>query len=204
MNSREEISTALEHLRRKDPVLAKVMDQVGPFQIRHESNLFKAIVRAILAQQISTGAARSIFLRLLGAAGNEDRLREALLRMTPEELRLVGVSPQKTKYLKDLAQRVSAGTVRLDEFHLMSNDAIIAQLTEVKGIGKWTAQMLLIFSLGRLDVFPADDFGVRSAIRKLYRKRSMPSPKQLRRFERLWQPYASVASWYCWRSLELE
>jgi DNA-3-methyladenine glycosylase II len=202
--SAEEIARALDHLRKKDPILSAVIEKVGPFQIRLEEDFFKALVRAIIAQQISTGAARAIYQRLLTAAGGERDLLEALVRFSPEELRAVGLSGQKTRYLQDLARKVASNAVRLESIRSMTNEEIIEELTQVKGIGRWTAQMLLIFSLGRLDVFPGADFGVRSAIKKLYRKRALPKAKQLVKFERLWQPYASVASWYCWRSHELE
>lgn len=200
----DEITRALDYLRERDPVLGAVITRAGPFTIKRERDLFKSLVRAIVAQQISTGAARSIYQKLLVAAGGEDRLLEGLLRLRPEELRAAGLSLQKQRYLRDLAEKVAGGQVRLSEVERMSNEEVILEVTQVVGIGKWTAQMLLIFSLGRLDVFPGDDLGVRAAIRKLYRKRSLPKPRQLAKYEKLWQPYASVASWYCWRSLEFK
>jgi DNA-3-methyladenine glycosylase II len=131
-------------------------------------------------------------------------LLQALRRFQPEDFRAVGISPQKARYLRDLAEKTHAGEVRIAELAARSNDEVIAELTRIKGIGRWTAQMLLIFSLGRLDVFPGDDFGIRTAVKRLYRKRTLPGPKQLKRFERLWQPYGSIACWYCWRSLEFK
>jgi DNA-3-methyladenine glycosylase II len=199
-----EVTRGVEFLRSRDPVLAQVIERTGPFALKPEKDVFKSLVRAIIAQQISTGAARSIYGKLLSAAGGEDRLIEDLQRLTPEEFRSAGVSPQKQRYLRDLAQKVAAGQVRIEAVQSMSNDEAIAELTQVVGVGKWTVQMLLIFSLGRLDVFPADDLGIRTAIKRLYRKRLLTKARHLSKFEKLWQPYASIASWYCWRSLELK
>jgi DNA-3-methyladenine glycosylase II len=126
-----------------------------------------------------------------------------LHRLSPEELRGAGLSLQKARYLRDLAEKIANKSVRIEGIHTRTNEEIIAELTQVKGIGVWTVQMLLIFSLGRLDVFPGADLGIRTAIQRLYRKRQLPKAKQLKKFEKLWQPYASIASWYCWRSLEL-
>jgi DNA-3-methyladenine glycosylase II len=199
-----EVARGIDFLRLRDPVMARVMDRAGPFSLTPERDLFKSLVRAIVAQQISTSAARSIYQRLITATGGEDQLLPGLRRLAPEELRAAGFSNQKQRYMRDLAANVAAGTVRIDALPAMANDEVIAELTQVVGVGKWTVQMLLIFSLGRLNVFPGDDLGVRTAIKKLYRKRLLPKPKQLSRFEKLWQPYASIASWYCWRSLEFK
>jgi DNA-3-methyladenine glycosylase II len=198
----EEIARGIAHLRERDPIISSVIDRAGPFALQPEKNLLKALVRAIVAQQISTAAARSIYGRLLTAVGGEENLLAGLLRLTPAEFKAVGMSSQKQRYLRDLAEKVSRNIVRIDRVPHMSNDEAIVELTQVIGIGKWTVQMLLIFSLGRLDIFPGDDLGVRTAIKKLYRKRILPKPRQLTKYEKLWQPYASIASWYCWRSLE--
>jgi DNA-3-methyladenine glycosylase II len=200
-----EIAAGIAYLRSRDPVLADVIERVGGFAVQPEPDLFKALVRAIIAQQISTGAARSIYKRVVILAGGEDGMLTGLAASTVEELRAAGVSQQKAKYLLDLASKISAGTVKLDRVPTLTNEEIIQELTQVKGIGVWTVQMLLIFSLRRLDVFPGGDLGIRTAIQRLYRKRALPTkPAQLKKFQKLWQPYASIASWYCWRSLELE
>jgi DNA-3-methyladenine glycosylase II len=199
------VAAGIIYLRDRDPVLREIIDRVGEFRLSQEPDVFTALVRAIISQQISTGAARSIYRRLCEKSGGEGKLLEGLLACGNEELRTVGVSPQKARYLLDLAEKVSNRVVPLEGLQQLSNDEVIAQLTQVKGIGVWTVQMLLIFSLGRLDVFPSGDLGIRTAIQRLYRKRSLPTrPGQLRRFEKMWQPYASIASWYCWRSLEFE
>jgi DNA-3-methyladenine glycosylase II len=146
----------------------------------------------------------AVYQRLLTAVGGEAHLLRGLQRLSADELRAAGLSPQKQRYLRDLAEKVTNGTVRIHAVNTMTNEEAVAELTQVIGIGKWTVQMLLIFSLGRLDVFPGDDLGIRTAIKKLYRKRLLPKPRQLAKFEKLWQPYATIASWYCWRSLEFE
>ncbi len=200
--STDEIARGIAHLRQCDPILSEVIDRAGPFVLEPEKDLFKSLVRAIISQQISTAAARSIYRRLLDTAGGEGQLLPGLQRLTLGELRQAGLSPQKQRYLRDLAEKVADQRVRLGDVPQMTNEEAIAELTQVIGIGKWTVQMLLIFSLGRLDVFPVDDLGVRTAIKKLYRKRVLPKAKQLSKFEKRWQPYASIASWYCWRSLD--
>jgi DNA-3-methyladenine glycosylase II len=199
-----EIARGLAHLAERDEVMARLIEQVGAFEIKLEADYFTAVVRAIVAQQISTSAARSIYQRLLDASGGTGKLLEGILKFSIPELRALGLSPQKAAYLKDLAEKSRDGIVEWSRMNQLSNEQIIAELTQVKGIGKWTAQMFLIFSLGRLDVFPADDLGVRTAIKNLYRKRTLPKPKQLKRWEKLWHPYSSIASWYCWRSFDLK
>ena len=200
-----EAAAGLEYLCARDPVLHKIVQRVGDFALRTEPDVFNALVRAIISQQISTSAARAIHRRLCEAVGGENRLRKNLAGLTLAELRAAGLSSQKAAYLRDLAEKVSSREVVLERISSLTNDEVIAELTRIKGVGVWTAQMLLIFSLGRLDIFPGGDLGIRTAIQRLYRKRALPTkPAQLRKFEKLWQPYASIASWYCWRSLELD
>jgi DNA-3-methyladenine glycosylase II len=200
----EIIQRAIDHLVKRDPVMAELIEQVGPFRLALEEDYFKALVRSILAQQISTSAARSIHARLVAAVRNDSSMESGIHRLEVEELRQRGISRPKAVYLKDLAAKVLAGEVQLHSLAEKSNEEVIEELIRVKGIGKWTAQMFLIFSLGRLDIFPADDLGVRAAIKRLYRKRTLPKPKQLRKYEKLWHPYSSIASWYCWRSFDLK
>lgn len=196
------IRAAMRHLRRADPVMADVMRRVGPFAIRLEKNRFQALVRSIIAQQISGKAARSIWRRVQDAT-RPRRLTAGVLAEIPiERLRMLGLSPQKASYVHDLAARVSDGSVRLHRVQRMSDDEVITELIQVKGIGVWTAQMFLIFSLGRLDVFPHDDLGVRMAIRQHYGLPELPDKTESHEIAAPWRPYATVASWYCWRSLD--
>jgi DNA-3-methyladenine glycosylase II len=160
------------------------------------------LVRSILSQQISMAAARSIRMRLETLAGTKRLTAEIIGRLTVDELRSVGISSQKAGYILDLARKTVDGTIRFRSFGRKSDEEVIAALTQVKGIGVWTAQMYLIFSAGRLDVFPHDDLGVRVAIKELYRLPELPDKATSHRIATPWRPYASVASWYCWRYLD--
>jgi DNA-3-methyladenine glycosylase II len=193
---------AIKHLRRADPVLKRVIAEVGPCRLKVQRNRFHALARSIIAQQISTSAAASIRRRLEELVAPEPISAAALARLSVEEMRTAGVSPQKACYLLDLAARVESGQVRLARIGRLSDEAVIEELTQVKGIGRWTAQMFLIFSLGRPDVFPHDDLGIRSALRTLYELPDLPDRAASHAIAAAWRPYASVASWYCWRSLE--
>lgn len=195
--------SAVKHLRRQDKILGAVIQQVGPFKLKLQRDRFSSLVRAIVSQQISGSAAKSILARLSLLVGPEGYTAEGLLRLSPEKMRTAGVSPQKAGYLLDLAEKVHAGEVRLARAGRLSDEDLIAELTQIKGIGVWTAQMFLMFSLGRLDVLPHGDLGVRAAIKKLYLLDELPDRDTCHRIAEPWRPYASVAAWYCWRSLEL-
>jgi DNA-3-methyladenine glycosylase II len=179
-----------------------VLDAVGPFTLCLERDRFGMLVRSIVSQQISTAAARSIRKRLQELA--PDMTAATLSQFTVDQLRSVGLSPQKASYVADLACRVNDGTVDLRQIGRSSDERVVDQLTQVRGIGRWTAQMFLIFSLGRLDVFPHDDLGVRTAIRDRYGLEDLPDKQTAHAIAAPWRPYASVASWYCWRTLDLK
>ena len=202
--NQEKISLALEHLQRADPVMRDVIRRAGPFRLKLRRDRFYSLVSSILSQQISGKAAASIRARLEAHVAPETISPQNLSGLTPRKLRSLGVSPQKAKYLLDLAARVQSGELKLDRLARMKDEEVIEALVEVKGIGVWTAQMFLIFSLGRLDVFPHDDLGVRAAIRNLYGLEDLPDKETSHRIAMPWRPYASVASWYCWRSLEFK
>lgn len=201
MLNQTEIQKARRHLRAADPVMKAVIDAVGPFTLRLERDRFGMLVRSIISQQISTSAARSIRRRLQELAG-PDMTAANLTQFAVDQLRSVGLSPQKASYIADLARKVNDGTVGLRQIGRLSDERVVEQLTQVRGIGHWTAQMFLIFSLGRLDVFPHDDLGVRTAIRHRYGLGDLPDKQTALAIAAPWRPYASVASWYCWRSLE--
>ncbi len=196
------ISKALRHLRTGDPVIREVIRRAGPFRLRLHRDRFQALVYSILSQQISGKAAASIRGRLIEHVKPGGITPQTLNQMTPESLRALGISNQKATYLLGLAGRVGSGELRLDGIGRYSDERVIEELVKVKGIGVWTAQMFLIFSLGRLDVFPHDDLGVRVAIRNLYGLDDLPDKHLSHRIATPWRPYASVATWYCWRSLE--
>ncbi len=198
------MEVALAHLKRQDPILGRLIDQVGPYTLKPQRSGFTMLVRSILSQQISTAAARSIRTRLETLCGAKRFTPHGIAALSIDQLRAVGVSPQKAGYLLDLAAKTLAGDVRFRTFARKSDEEVIAELTRVKGIGVWTAQMFLIFSAGRLDVLPHDDLGVRVAIKELYRLRKLPDKAAAHRIARPWRPYASVASWYCWRYLDLK
>lgn len=201
---RSRIHRALRHLRAADPVMRDLIHRVGPFRLKLRRDRFQALVYSILAQQISGKAAVAIRARLEHYIAPERLSPQRVVQLTVEELRSVGISNQKGMYLLDLANRVASGELRLDRLGRLPDEKVIEALIEVKGIGVWTAQMFLIFSLGRLDVFPHDDFGVRTAIKNLYGLDGLPNKDLGHRIAAPWRPYASIASWYCWRSLELQ
>ena len=191
------------HLRRNDLVMKGVIRRVGPCGLRLRRDRFHMLVRSILSQQISGHAARAIRERLEGLVAPEPLTSQNMAAMSVVQLRAVGISAQKAAYLLSLAQKVRDGELPLNMLGRLPDEAVIEQLIQVKGIGVWTAQMFLIFSLGRPDVLPCDDLGIRQAIRQLYNLAELPDKKVSTRIAEPWRPYASIASWYCWRSLEL-
>jgi DNA-3-methyladenine glycosylase II len=195
---------ALNHLRRVDPVIARVIDAVGPYRltVRADGTHFDALVRSIVYQQLSGKAAGTIHGRLRALFGDRDPTPDELLAVPEETLRSVGLSRQKLSYIRDLAGRVSSGEVPLDNLHELDDDALTEALVRVKGIGKWTAQMFLMFRLGRPNVLPDLDLGIQNGIRRAYGLRKRPTPKDVLRIGQRWAPFASVASWYMWRVLE--
>jgi DNA-3-methyladenine glycosylase II len=191
------------HFRRHDPVLHAVAKRVGTCQLKPHRDRFGMLVRSIISQQISVGAARSIRGKLESLVGEAKFRPEAIVELTDAQLRSAGLSKQKASYLRDLSARSLDGSVNLTHIGRLPDEAVIEQLTQVKGIGRWTAQMFLIFALAREDVFPLDDFGVRSAIVKLYGLGDSPQRQALLEIGERWSPYASIGSWYCWRYLDL-
>lgn len=198
----EHIAAAVTHLRGVDPRLNWLIDRAGPFTLKVERDRYAMLVRSILSQQISTKAARAIRLKLEAAVGG---LTPATIAAAPETtLRAAGLSNQKVVYLRDLTTHVIDGRLNLDRLHRLEDEAVIEQLIAVKGIGRWTAQMFLMFSLGRLDVFPHDDLGLRAAMRELYGLDDLPTKSQSLELAAPWRPYSTVASWYVWRLSDLK
>jgi DNA-3-methyladenine glycosylase II len=191
---------ARRHLARRDPVLKRLIAGVGPCTMRHDPDGFAALVRSIIAQQISTKAAASIHARLVQALGERGLQPPALLALTDEELRGAGLSASKVRSLRDLADKVHSGTVPLGRLPDLTDEEVIACLLPVRGIGRWTAQMFLIFSLGRPDVLPVDDLGLRAGVRQAYELADLPGREALTELAEPWRPYRSVATWYFWRS----
>ena len=197
---------AIEFLQQADPVLAQLIAEVGEPQLsfsRADSDLLREIARAIISQQISTQAAAKIYERFLQLYTNEGGklTAQALLDTSQEELRGVGISRPKIRYLYDLAQKVLAGLPTIEELEGMEDEKVVEVLTAVKGVGIWTVQMLLIFRLQRPDVLPVDDLGIRKGVQKLYSLQELPSKKEVERLGQKWRPYRSFAALLLWRIL---
>jgi DNA-3-methyladenine glycosylase II len=166
------------------------------------SDHFAAIVRAITAQQLSAKASRTIYGRLAALFSGETPTPVGLAALADEQLRAIGYSRQKLSYLRDLAEKVSAGSVRLEGIEAFDDEQVIAELIQIRGIGRWSAEMFLMFRLQRPDVLPVDDLGIVTAVQRLYRLRKRPTPERLTAIARPWRPYRSIACWYLWRSLD--
>ena len=196
---------AVRHLKKADLVLERIIERVGPnrFGARGAGSHLDALVRSIVGQQLSTSAATTIHGRLLVLVGETNPLPEDWLALNDPDMRAAGLSRQKIAYIRDLARHVKDGELPMDRLHLMSDDEVIEALTAVKGIGVWTAQMFLMFRLGRPDILPVLDLGIRNAFRRAYKLRKDPTAKRMQALAKSWAPYRSVASWYLWQSLEL-
>lgn len=192
---------AIVHLQRADPVLGQIITRVGSYRIEFRDPSFETLAKSIVYQQLSGRVASVIFRRLVEAAGG--RLTpETILKLRPVRMRAAGLSGQKTAYIRDLARHTRDGRVVFEELTGLSDEQVIEQLTQVKGIGVWTAHMFLIFALKRSNVLPSGDLGIRNAIRKAYGMAEMPKPVEIDTLGEPWRPYRTVASWYLWRSLE--
>ena len=193
-------------LSRRDPVLSALIRRHGPCGLAaaQRADQFSALTRAIVGQQLSTKAATTIYSRLLTLMPGGQPAAAAMATLTDEQLRAVGISRQKALYLRDLADKVLSTTVNLDALDAMSDEEVVTTLSQVKGIGRWSAEMFLIFRLHRPDVLPVDDLGIVNAVHRVYRLRKRPTADRIRRLGEAWRPYRSVASWYLWRSLDNE
>lgn len=197
---------AVNHLRRVDPVMAGVIDAVGPCRFETAPHLthFEAVARSIISQQLSGKAAGTIHGRFVALFDGATPCASALHALADESLRGAGVSRQKISYLRDLAARVLSGEVPIDTLHDEPDDAVIRHLTAIKGVGVWTAQMFLMFRLGRPDVLPDLDLGIRKGIQQAYGLRKLPDAKKVHTIGAKWAPYRTVACWYLWRSIDGE
>jgi DNA-3-methyladenine glycosylase II len=211
----------LTHLKKSDPVLRKIIARIGPFRMQYGLPEFHSLAEAIVYQQLNGKAAVTIFNRFAALAG-DPLTPEGILKLSDEQLRSVGLSKQKSSYLKDLAAKTASGQLDFSRLADLPDEEVIEHLTRVRGIGVWTAQMFLMFSLGRKNVLPTGDFGVRMAMFKHYldvrrakaskkpaarktgrkRKIKLPTPEQMEKIAECWKPYRSVACWYLWKSLD--
>ena len=195
---------AEKHLRSVDPRLASLIDQ---YQLKPQRRLprshFEALVEAIVSQQLSVKASDTIFARFVALFPHAKIPKpQAVAKLSVPKFRKVGISNQKAGYIKDLASQVASGRLKLNSLHRLDNEAVISELTKVKGIGRWTAEMFLMFTLRRPDVFSSGDLGLRNAIQKLYKLKNPPTEKQLERITKKWSPHRTLASRYLWKSLD--
>jgi DNA-3-methyladenine glycosylase II len=193
---------AILHLKKADPIMRAIIERVGAYKIVHTEPTFGTLVRSIVYQQLSGKVATVILGRLIALLPEGAVTPEAILKLTPLRMRKAGLSKQKTAYIRDLARKTKTGHVKFETLAEMSDQEVIEHLTQVKGIGVWTAHMFLIFALRRPDILASGDLGVRMAIRKAYHLDQLPLPKQVEEIAGAWRPYSSVAVWYLWRSLE--
>jgi DNA-3-methyladenine glycosylase II len=192
---------AIHHLKRSDPILSEIIERVGDYAIRFREPDFETLVKSIVYQQLSGRVANVIFERLSKGAGGKITPGN-ILKLRPSRMRTLGLSTQKTAYIRDLARHTRDGIVVFEELQGLSDQEVIDRLTRVKGIGVWTVHMFLIFALRRTDILPTGDLGIRNAIRKAYGLAEPPSPSEMEQIADRWRPYCTVASWYLWRSLE--
>jgi DNA-3-methyladenine glycosylase II len=192
------------HLKKVDPVMSEVIEKVGSYKGWPSSGgtHFDAVARSIVFQQLSGKAASTIHGRFHGLYGGRAPLPAELATTSDEQLRAVGLSRQKSAYLKDLGARVASGEISIETLHELTDEEIVSALTQVKGIGRWTAQMFLMFRLGRLDVLPELDLGIQKGIQRAYRLRKLPAPERVRKIGAKWAPYRTIASWYLWRFVD--
>jgi DNA-3-methyladenine glycosylase II len=191
---------AQRHLARRDAVLKRLIKLVGPCTLRHDPDHFGVLARSIVAQQISSKAAIAISGRLCAALGRRGLTPKGILAATDDVLRGVGLSEAKRRSLRDLSEKVAGGEVPLRRLHEMPDEDVIATLIPVRGIGRWTAEMFLIFSLGRADVLPVADYGLRVGVQRQYGLEAPPGKGELTELAEPWRPYRSVATWFFWRS----
>lgn len=191
----------VEHLRVLDPRWARIIEEVGPCRLVLRPDRFGALVRAIIGQQISSRAARSIDQRLRDLAG-EPHAPGPLLATGEAGLRSCGLSGVKARYVLNLARAVQEGSIPLDEVHTWADEQVIAALTAIKGIGPWTAEMFLIFALGRPDVLSVGDLGIRVGLKNFHGLEQLPGPRECRELTEPWRPYRSIAMWYLWAQID--
>jgi DNA-3-methyladenine glycosylase II len=218
---------AVRHLKKADPVMRAIIERLGPCRMEFGPPEFHSLAEAIVYQQLNGKAAVTIFKRFATLAG-EPLTPDGILKLSNEQMRSVGLSKQKTSYLRDLSEKTASGLLDFAKLPDLPDEEIIEHLTQVKGIGVWTAQMFLMFTLKRQDVLPTGDFGVRMAMYKHYlevqrarapakkkgpkksakkgrpRKIKLPTPEQMEKIAKCWEPYRSVACWYLWKSLDVK
>lgn len=195
-------AAAYRHLRAADPAVGALIDEHGSYRPRPAMDHYESLLRTILFQQLNGAAAATIRDRWMALYGGRYPTPSELLATTDEAFRAAGVSRQKSGYMRDVAEHVLAGSLDLAGMDARSDEEVVAQITAVKGLGEWSAHMFLMFQLGRPDILPVGDFGVRNGMRAVYGLPEMPTPAEAREIGARWAPYRSVASWYMWRAVE--
>jgi 3-methyladenine DNA glycosylase/8-oxoguanine DNA glycosylase len=198
------VVSATKHLRASDPKLAAVIDRIGACELRPRGPIYQSLFRSVLYQQLAGNAATAIFRRVCAPYGGRIPVPADFMQAADEPLRAAGLSRQKMRYLRELAAAFAEGRLEGRRLARLGDDEIIEAVTTVHGIGVWTAHMLLIFSLGRPDILPVGDYGVRKAMQQLYRLRELPKPPKMEQVAAAWRPYRSIAAWYLWRSLDVK
>jgi DNA-3-methyladenine glycosylase II len=191
---------AINHLKNCDPVMAAIIKRIGPCRIEYGPPEFHSLAEAILYQQLNGTAALTIYKRFAAIAG-EPLTPAGIQKLTDEQMRSVGLSKQKSSYLRDMAERAASGQLDFSKLHELPDEEVIKHLTQVKGVGVWTAQMFLMFTLRRPNILPTGDFGVQMAIKKHYNKRKV-HPAMMEKVAKPWEPYRSIACWYLWKSMD--
>jgi DNA-3-methyladenine glycosylase II len=199
----DNVRKAILHLKKSDPTIAAIIEKVGPYRMAYDEPQFHGLAEAIVYQQLSGKAAATIFKRLTDLTGIP-MTPEGVLRLSERQMRDAGLSRQKLAYVRDLAEKTKSGKIEFSRLPALSDDEVIQKLTQVKGIGLWTAHMFLMFALRRLDVLPIGDLGIQAAMRKYYRKRRMPNPAEMEKIATCWSPYRTVACWYLWQILDMK
>jgi DNA-3-methyladenine glycosylase II len=194
---------AIRHLKNCDPIMAAIIERVGPCRMQFGEPTFHALAESILYQQLNGKAAATILERFTAQTG-DPLTPKGILKLTDAEMRGVGLSRQKTAYLRDLAEKTAAGLLEFERMPESSEEEVIAHLTQVKGVGVWTAHMFLMFTLRRPDILPTGDYGIQAAIKKHYKKRKWPKPVVMEKIAKPWVPYRSIACWYLWKSLDVK
>jgi DNA-3-methyladenine glycosylase II len=193
---------AINHLKKADPVLAAIIERVGPYTMEYREPEFQTLVRSIVYQQLSGKAAMTILNRLVEGANSEPLTPQAILKLRPQKMRKLGLSQQKVTYIRELARMTRDGDIQFERLAEWEDAEVVAHLTRVKGVGVWTVHMFLMFALRRPNVLPVGDLGVRMAMKKAYGFADLPKPEEMEKIAASWKPWCSVASWYMWRSLE--
>ena len=195
-------TNGMRHLKKNDPALAKIINRLGRYEFRLDDDHYEALVGSIIFQQLAGAAARAILNRFKQIYDGKIPRPRQYLDTDEKYLRASGLSPQKIRYIRDLSERIENGALDLKRFSDLPSDEVVRELDEVKGIRRWTAEMFLIFVLGRTDVLPVDDLGLRKAAQKTYRLGKLPTKEKFEQLSKNWHPYCSIATLYLWRSQE--